>query len=255
MILETKSFRLAFTLIELLVVVAIIAILAALLLPALAKAKESARQVKCASNLKQAGVAMQLYFHDSGGEFPPKSLPDGSTSTTSWLGKPGILADGSPHPSYGNMTADERYLNLYLGDYRLGSTEVDVAHCPSDQVNNQHLLFTLPLLAKNQSIYDHMGSSYQSNTHPNFNTIVLPNGRTCINRSAIRDPGRVVVLAEAGVNVLGWEYNSAPTAFSGFRWHWPGENRWNTLFADLHVAPILINQAFWGSDYAFDIDR
>ncbi|MEZ0324353.1 MAG: prepilin-type N-terminal cleavage/methylation domain-containing protein [Fimbriimonas sp.] len=64
------NFRKGFTLIELLVVIAIIAILAAILFPVFARAKEAAKQTACLSNARQIGIANSMYVQDSDGMYP-----------------------------------------------------------------------------------------------------------------------------------------------------------------------------------------
>jgi prepilin-type N-terminal cleavage/methylation domain-containing protein/prepilin-type processing-associated H-X9-DG protein len=77
-----KARRRAFTLIELLVVIAIIAILAALLLPALARAKEKAQTTQCLSNMKQLQLCWQMYLGDNNDYMPPNATP---ATTNSWI--------------------------------------------------------------------------------------------------------------------------------------------------------------------------
>jgi len=103
-----------FTLIEFLVVIAIIALLAAMMLPALARAKVKAQMIACVNNLRQIGVATGLYVEDNESRYPTVHPSDGSLD-----GFSGFQFGGSdPAPpvrgTYGLELATNRLLNSYV---------------------------------------------------------------------------------------------------------------------------------------------
>ena len=125
-----------FTLVELLVVIAIIGILIALLLPAVQAARESARKCQCANNLKQLGLALQLY-HNSYGRFPGNGIESWELS---WMGaqnKGSYFVRLLPYIERQNLFNQLDFdTSVELSDRRNGApvanTLIDTLQCPSD---------------------------------------------------------------------------------------------------------------------------
>ena len=227
--------RVGFTLIELLVVIAIIAILAAMLLPALAAAKQSAFKAQCASNLKQWGISITMYSGDFTDYFPDCGADNAANSPTSIYGPafgPGWVAL--------NFT---NFFNSYLYKNNPGTTTLrsqnDVVYCPTDA---WHRNAELDLPAINLIGYHYLparidcgGASYASPVSATYGQWYY---RKKSGRQYRNAPVMVDAMETSGAN--NW-YNtiSKITSFTGPVSNHPGKNGipigGNFLYEDGHV--------------------
>src|SRR5438477_9242842 len=113
------SFGRAFTLIELLVVIAIVAVLASLLLPALSRAKGSAQQIKCLSNLNQLQLAWLMYPDENNDKVPPNKSVNARNVEGSWI--------------LGNAQQDTTTTNIQMGVLYPYARSTALYVCPADK--------------------------------------------------------------------------------------------------------------------------
>jgi prepilin-type processing-associated H-X9-DG protein/prepilin-type N-terminal cleavage/methylation domain-containing protein len=213
----TRSKAMSFTLIELLVVIAIIAILAAMLLPALSKAKDTAKSIKCVSNIKQCGLALSLYNDDWKGFYP-------------------LLRLGASGGPYSNYWFQELFVYLNA-DNKVNSSLI---------ISSENSVFICPK-------FETAGSGgARANYIPNGQFIINPVAPTAfLTADIIREPSKTGMFFETGPKGL---FAGADEAMSGQTPHvevidrilsgstyanisYPHNKNANIGFADGHVEP------------------
>ena len=229
-----------FTLIELLVVIAIIAILAAILFPVFAQAREKARQASCQSNLKQIGLAFKMYIQDYDEKWPSNQIPSTGASPI-------------PCCTYG----------------QLGSSAVDFGY--NGWISNALIPYT-----KNQQIYacpssnatafndawnggNKVSSTNQADSGPNFVGYAFNYNSdyttTGVKEASFTSVSNAIIMADSGTAWWDCRYESS----CGWRtrdWYWhttkqvkqteyhTGKNDY--LFEDGHVKAMGWEQVQWG---------
>jgi len=222
-----------FTLVELLVVMAIIAVLAALLLPVLSAAKRRAQRTACINNLRQINLGVRVYSEDAG--------------------------DATPSP--GTAAAATNVMLLYTGYKQLMKSEVGLKEasssqdrlfaCPADLffpsfflTNGQSPWRYVPMSFHDQpfsdfSSYVFNGGNNLTRTNRNKTIVVRRPGLTGVKLSAVKHPGRTALVSEG----------SAPCPWS---WHGPSRgipcnDAMNVMsFVDGHVSYLKI---YWDSAF------
>lgn len=197
--------RRGFTLIELLVVIAIIAILAAILFPVFAKAREKARQNNCLSNLKQLSTGMVQYVQDYDEMFPQNCSGTGQDATT-------CLAPGG---------ADRDFYFIALAPYMKNT---QILACPSDSSN---------LIRDGRT-----GTTSTSGSYPGGLDYAQNQYLDAVNLSTVARPANVAMLACSTINYFRLESPrlSGGTTYNHNQWAETRHNDgYNLSFVDGHA--------------------
>jgi len=191
-----------FTLIELLVVVAIIAVLVALLLPAITQARELAQTTVCGTRLKQLGMGIQLYTQENHGIYPPfyvtsETLPSWQSCTAKMLG----------------LQNEAQFREAF--------------HCPKHQVDSSTWVYWCSYGGN-----CHLGVS-GPNGRRNIDDVPEPHRIMLLVDTTIREGWNCINI---------WAEPIHPTSlYKWLAWRHPTDRGFNVLFCDQHVQNLQMN--------------
>jgi prepilin-type N-terminal cleavage/methylation domain-containing protein/prepilin-type processing-associated H-X9-DG protein len=227
----------AFTLVELLVVIAVIGILAAMLLPALARAKKMAKNINCISNLKQLALCEHLYTTDNRDYF----VPNNSVVSITTNGASGMMTKGGSWCLGQNARTEltpDYLVNGLLYQY---NTSVGIYHCPADESSQEDASGNkLPGLR-----WRSYNMSQSVNGYPEFDptlSFYIPCWKKYTQIGKQTPSGLFVFIDENEDTILDAQFGcpprNSPYYYSGVWWDMPSDrhNRAaNLSFADGHV--------------------
>lgn len=206
----------AFTMIEILMVIAIIALLAALLFPAFARAKKAAKSTVCISNLRQIAQGMLMYMGDNDDYFPWAVDNSDRLHPEQWVSDPFF------HSQIPNMPLMQTVLEPYLKGGQ-------VFHCPMDSgtlVLDDH--FPLAFVG-NPTDFTTFGSSYL------YRTELTEKQKT---GTSVQAPSTINVYFDAAGYWHGSTGEALPTDDATTFLRKSDGYRYNTLFGDMHVRSL-----------------
>jgi prepilin-type N-terminal cleavage/methylation domain-containing protein/prepilin-type processing-associated H-X9-DG protein len=250
----------AFTLIELLVVIAIIAILAAILFPVFAQAREQARTISCLSNMKQLGLAIKMYAQDYDEQFPngnddkpynwennpdANPYPDFGGSACQGYVSPGwvgVTLAGVPGPAFTGCTYGFEFyrvlMHLQLGPY---TKNQQIWYCPSDKRTSA----TPENIAHGAQSYHWMANWIYNVCQDGwpFACVKYPDGQTKtlqgMNPAETSDfVSERIILTERGV--FGWNGPDVvgPELAPGFKANINHQRGYNAVYFDGHAKLV-----------------